>query len=309
MLAENSTTPRQLKPARILYTPELKALMERSNRQGMLHLSGHLTIMGASGYLWATFLGDNWFVAIPALVVYGFSLASMFAPVHECVHRTAFKSDRLNNAIAWFAGLLSLYNSTFFRYYHRWHHRYAQIPGKDPELDDPKPQTIAEYCWQMSGIPWWIGKIRGYYKLGTGKFSDYPFLPERVHGEVLGSIRLQLGVYGLGILVSLAFTQPGFLLYWLLPLAVGQPILRCILIAEHTHCTNDDNPLTNTRTTLTWFPIRFMMWNMPFHAEHHLYPSIPFHALPDAHKQLRSHFIHVEPGYVKVNRDIASSLS
>jgi fatty acid desaturase len=32
------------------------------------------------------------------------------------------------------------------------------------------------------------------------------------------------------------------------------------------------------------------MWNMPFHAEHHLYVSIPFHALPHVHEQLKEHF-------------------
>jgi fatty acid desaturase len=50
------------------------------------------------------------------------------------------------------------------------------------------------------------------------------------------------------------------------------------------------------------------MWNMPFHAEHHLYPSIPFHALKASHEKLRLHFAHVEPGYFKVNRDIVGGL-
>src|SRR5262245_47683798 len=33
---------------------------------------------------------------------------------------------------------------------------------------------------------------------------------------------------------------------------------------------------TNTRTILTSWPIPFLMWNMPYHVEHHLYPSIPY---------------------------------
>jgi fatty acid desaturase len=92
---------------------------------------------------------------------------------------------------------------------------------------------------------------------------------------------------------------------WLLPLAVGQPILRFILLAEHTGCSNNDNPLTNTRTTLTWFSL--MVWNIPFHAEHHLYPSIPFHALPQAHQQLKEHLTVVDRGYVKVHQEIRAS--
>ena len=38
--------------------------------------------------------------------------------------------------------------------------------------------------------------------------------------------------------------------------------------------------LENSRTTYTNALVRFLAWNMPFHAEHHAWPSIPFHALP-----------------------------
>jgi fatty acid desaturase len=64
----------------------------------------------------------------------------------------------------------------------------------------------------------------------------------------------------------------------------------------------DRNGLTNTRTTLTNAVVRLLMWNMPFHAEHHLYPSIPFHRLADAHGVLREKLGFVEPrGYVRWN--------
>ncbi|WP_013320774.1 fatty acid desaturase family protein [Gloeothece verrucosa] len=287
----------------ILSVQELNALNARSNWQGFLYLAGHLTIMGVSGYLWGTHL-NRWEIGIPALVVYGFSFASMFAPMHECVHRTVFKNNRLNDLVGWFAGLLSFYNSTFYRRYHKWHHRYTRIPNKDPELTDLEPSNIWEYLLVMSGLLWWVDKLRGYFRMACGQFEGCPYVPEAAQKEVTRSIRLQLAVYGAGIAVSLFVGQPWFFLYWLLPLAVGQPFLRFILLAEHTGCTKDDNHLSNTRTTLTFWPIRFLMWNMPFHAEHHLYPSIPFHALPAAHQKLREHFTHVEPGYLKVNRQI-----
>jgi fatty acid desaturase len=40
---------------------------------------------------------------------------TMFAAMHEAVHRTAFRSLWLNNSVGWLAGLLSFYNSTFYR--------------------------------------------------------------------------------------------------------------------------------------------------------------------------------------------------
>lgn len=295
------------KPNQILSPPELSVLNARSNAKGLLQLAGHLAVMGMSGYLWATNL-DRWPLALPALVIYGFSLAAMFAPLHEGVHRTAFANNHLNDIVAWFAGLLSGYNSTFYRRYHKWHHRYTQIPGQDPELSDPKPSTLGEYLLEISGLPWWVGKVRGHLRVAFGRLDHCPFIPDTARGEVIRSTQLQLAVYGGAIALSLAFGQPWFLLYWMLPLAVGQPILRAILLAEHTGCTTDNNSLTNTRTTLTIWPIRFLMWNMPFHAEHHLYASIPFHALPAAHEKLRPHLTRVESGYLKVNRSIIANL-
>ena len=291
------------KAKQILGSSELKDLNARSNWRGLIQFAGHICIMVASGYLWAT--ADNLFVKIPALVVYGFSFAVMFAPLHESSHRTAFANNRLNDVAAWIAGLFSFYNSDFYRRYHKWHHRYAQIDGKDPELDDPKPSNLGEYLVELSGWNWWIGKFTSHYKVATGNLEDYFYIAEDAREEVINSTRLQLAIYGMAIAISIAFHQPWFFTMWLFPLAVGQPIVRYILLAEHTGCSNDGNPLTNTRTTLTLLPL--VAWNIPFHAEHHLYPSIPFHALPQAHQQLKEHFTVVEDGYLKVHRDIASS--
>ncbi|KAB8330378.1 fatty acid desaturase [Scytonema tolypothrichoides VB-61278] len=296
---------KQHNPRQIISVQELKFLNERSNWKGLVQLTFHLTVTGCSGYLWATNFG-NWWLAIPALVIYGFSIACMFAPMHECGHRTVFVNNRLNETVGWCAGLLSFYNSTFDRYYHKWHHLYTRVPGKDPELTEPKPSNLGKYLLIISGLPWWQGKIRGHFRACIGQLDDCPFVPRTARGEVIRSTRLQLAVYAGAIALSFAIGQPWFVLYWLLPLFVGQPILRFLMLAEHTGCTLDANLLTNTRTTLTLWPVRFLTWNMPFHAEHHLYPSIPFHALPKAHKQLSSHFAHIDSSYIKVNWDIVS---
>ncbi len=50
------------------------------------------------------------------------------------------------------------------------------------------------------------------------------------------------------------------------------------------------------------------MWNMPFHTEHHLYPSIPFHQLPAVHRELRESVVHVAAGYVAANQTVIESL-
>jgi fatty acid desaturase len=294
-----------INPRQLLSTSELTTLNQRSNWAGGRHFLGHLGIIAASGALWMT--APLW-IGVPALVIYGTSLALMFCAMHECCHRTAFAQPRLNDAAAWVAGLLSFYNSTFYRRYHKWHHRYTQIPGKDPELEDPKPTTRWEYVWHLSGIPWWISKVQGHAQVALGRLESCYYLPAASHRDVIRSTWIQLAVYAIAAGASILLGHPWLLLtMWIVPLAIGQPVLRFVLLAEHTGCPNDDNPLTNTRTTLTWLPLRWLMWNMPFHAEHHLYPSIPFQWLPQAHEQLRPHFERVESGYLRVNRDLIAA--
>jgi fatty acid desaturase len=293
----------------VLATDTLKELNTRSTNQGLFRLATHLLVLGVSGYIWGITMGSNWAIALPALVIYGFGFAAMFAPLHECSHRTAFANNELNDVMCGIAGTLSFYNSAFFRRYHKWHHRYAQNPDKDPELNDKAPHTLGDYLLTISGLPWWWGKLKTHANVALGRLENYPFIPENARAEVIQSTRLQLTVYAIAILISVGVNQPWFILYWLLPLFVGQPILRFILLAEHTGCSQDCNPFTNTRSTMTLFPFQFFLWNIPFHAEHHLYPSIPFYQLPSAHNQLNQHFTHVDPGYIKVNRDIVADFN
>ncbi len=280
---------------------QLKALQERSDAKGLARAAGHLALMLGSGvalgFAWGTWL------AVPLTVFYGFTLVTMFAAMHESVHRTAFKSARLNDGMAWLAGLLSFYNGTFYRYYHGWHHRFTQIPGKDPELEDNKPHSFAGYLLEISALPWWYGKIRTYARLAAGRAEGYAFVPVKSRPEVVRSVRLQLAVYGVAIAGSLIAWQPWFAVFWLLPVAAAQPLLRMIVLAEHTGCTEDSNPLTNTRTTYTIPLVHYLMWEMPFHTEHHHYPALPFHALGRLHAQIRPQLGHVATGgYLAVQR-------
>ena len=111
------------------------------------------------------------------------------------------------------------------------------------------------------------------------------------------SIQRQSGLYLLLLLVGLLLGHASLLRFWLLPLALGQPLLRFVLLAEHGGCPCVPEGERNTRTTLTLAPLRRLMWNMPFHAEHHLLPSVPFHALAAAHQHLAPRLVFLQKGY------------
>ena len=138
----------------VLDIETLRSLSRRSDLQGLLRFAIHLGLIVWTG--WLTWLAQpHWYLMIPAMILNGFTIVTMFAAMHECVHRTAFASPWLNEVFGWLAGLLSFYNFTYYRYYHTWHHRYTQDPERDPELSTPKPRNVWEYVEEISGFLFW----------------------------------------------------------------------------------------------------------------------------------------------------------
>ncbi len=86
-------------------------------------------------------------------------LTFLFAPLHEAVHRTAFRSRRLNDAVAWAAGLVLLLPPNWFRAFHFAHHRHTQIEGRDPELEMKRVETWPDYLVHLSGWRYWKGQV------------------------------------------------------------------------------------------------------------------------------------------------------
>lgn len=286
----------------------LALLNRRSNAAGWRQLSGHLALILVSGWLWGQ-SALPLLLRLPALALLGAALAFGFCAMHECSHRTVFDQRDRNDRWAWWAGVISFYNADFFRRYHQWHHRYTHLPGLDPELEDPAPSSPSAYLLELTGLGWWLGKLRGHWRGLRGEFSGCPYIPPQAAGQVSDSIRRQWAVYGLLLLLSLPGGNGFGFWFWLLPLAIGQPLLRFVLLAEHGGCPFVADGLRNTRTTHTLAPLRWLMWNMPFHAEHHLYPSLPFHALERAHQQLAPQLTVLAPGYLAVHRGFLANLA
>src|SRR3954469_9283863 len=82
----------------------LRLWSRRSDRPGLIHLAGHLTALLLTGAgVWAG-QGTPWIW--PAMWLHGVVLVFLFTPAHECVHRTAFKTRALNEAVAFVSGVL-----------------------------------------------------------------------------------------------------------------------------------------------------------------------------------------------------------
>jgi fatty acid desaturase len=235
--------------------------------------------------------------------------AALFAPLHETTHYTAFRSRRAAGVVGWLAALPSLHNWHFYQPFHLAHHKHTQDPAQDPELAPPPPATRAAYLARVAGLGFWRARLVVIAAGWRGGLSAFAYVHPATAPRVVRSIRAGSAVTVVAVMgAGAAFGCQAPVLYWLVPQLLGQPLLRMYLLAEHTGCTEDRNGLTNTRTMLTNRAVRLLMWNMPFHAEHHLYPFIPFHRLEAAHALLRGRLGAVGPGYARWNLRLARSL-
>ncbi len=53
----------------------------------------------------------------------------------------------------------------------------------------------------------------------------------------------------------------------------------------------------------------FTLMVMPYRSEHHAYPAVAWHALPELHRQIQDELKHTETSYTRFHSRIVSRLS
>lgn len=272
---------------------ERNRLTAKSDLSGLVQLAAHGGAILVIGSLIAAKVPFWPLLMLPQ----GILIVFLFTLLHETVHRTAFETQWLNDAVARACSLAIALPADWFRYFHFAHHRYTQDPLNDPELAFPKPETLRQYLVHVSGIPLWWGHLKTLHANAFGS-SQESYVPPKGRPKVRAEARAMIAFYAIVILLAVYFRLTVLLYVWIIPALLGQPFLRLYLLAEHGRCPFVANMLENTRTTLTNWLVRKLAWNMPFHAEHHAYPGVPFHQLPEFHALIERHLKVVEPGYV-----------
>lgn len=314
----------------------VQLLSRKSDTEAFKRLAVHMCTMVVVGktILWAVASSSVvlW-AAVPVLVTFqGFLISAMgFAMQHECMHLTAFKTRRLN-LIVGFLGSIPAFS--FFEHellMHKDHHTYTGDPTRDTELlsggdiavgaaSKPGyrkvPESRTEYITSYLRLDGYLQrKVQKLVYCAVGKPVDYSatgwqcFTP---HGDVdqpgtpgyrlKVAARLQLMATAVCLALYQNYCGPKSLcLAWLLPMLVGPAPVFFLQLHEHADCSMDKNGLTNTRTTITHPIISYFMWEMGYHAEHHLYTFFPFYQLPRAHKHLQAHLQKISPSHTDVN--------
>jgi fatty acid desaturase len=223
--------------------------------------------LGIAVFAIVAWLGWWW---LTPLVVFGIFVAIVTA-THDVVHRTLGLTERQTDLWLFLLGLVLLESGHAYQMTHRQHHRMFPSP-EDPEGYPANLSLLGAvlygpvflvrlWCWSMARANlrtrcWLVAE------------ASAPILA--VAGGVwLRDVTPYLLIYAVMAIVG----------SWVYPLLT-------VYLPHHDY---GDEPLTQTRT-LRGRIIPAIFLELTYHLEHHLYPQVPSHNLPELARRLEPHF-------------------
>ncbi|MGB8812829.1 MAG: fatty acid desaturase family protein [Paracoccaceae bacterium] len=268
---------------------DMKALMQRSDspaiRDSIILYGCMILFAGLGIYLWPTWWSAPFWLAYG--VLYGSASDSRW---HESSHGTAFKTPWMNDVVYQIACFMIVRNPVTWRWSHARHHTDTYIIGRDPEIAIMRPPVFVKLIGNFFGIfDAYVGWTRMLLN-ATGKLNaeEATYIPETERSKVIRVARIWTAIYAVTIALA-------FYMHSILPLMViGLPRLygawHHVMTGLLQHGGLADNVIDHRLNSRTVYmnPIsRFIYWNMNYHVEHHMFPMVPYHALPKLHAMIK----------------------
>jgi beta-carotene hydroxylase len=204
------------------------------------------------------------------LIVFAIFVAIVTA-THDVVHRTLGLTGRQTSGWLFLLGLVLLESGHAYQMTHRQHHRLF------PSSEDPEgyPADLSLLGAVLYGpvflvrLWWWsMRRADGRIRCWLVAEASAPVLAV-AGGFWLWDVTPYLLVYAVMAIVG----------SWVYPLLT-------VYLPHHDY---GDEPLTQTRT-LRGRVIPAIFLELTYHLEHHLYPQVPSHNLPELARRLEPHF-------------------
>lgn len=293
------------------YTPyvpreEMRTILQRKNWPAIRDTIVKFTLLIAAG-IWGYESWGSWWAIIP-FTIYGVIYASMSdSRWHESLHGTAFKTDWLNNALYEVESFMAIRESTPSRWSHMRHHSDTLVVGRDPEIAimrPPDPKKLVCKFFNLIALPKYLWNVF-LHCFGKLNREERAYIPESEHTKVFFKARIYMLIYASVIGLSIYHNNLLSLMFVGLPSLYGAWLLPIYSYTQHAGLAENvlDHRL-NSRTIYMNLFSRFFYWNMNYHVEHHLFPLVPYHALPRLHELVKAELPTPYNGLLETYREI-----
>jgi fatty acid desaturase len=296
------------------YRPEiprkdLKELMARGDAKGLVDFGMWGLCLLVAGFGAYRSLGTPW--AVPAFLLYGTIYSSCDARWHECAHGTPFRTRWLNETFYLIVSIMNMKEGTFTRWSHTRHHTETIMVGLDPEIQVMRPADLRRVLLDFLWIPDAIQMLRVMvvHALGIPSKEARDFVPQSEWRKMFWWSRFYLFTYVLMIVWSVSVRSWLPLLFFPVARLYGGWLHQIFALTQHAGLAENvrDHRL-NTRTVQLNPVLRFLYCSMNYHIEHHMFPTVPFHALPKLHERIQPDLPRTYTGLVDVYKEILPAL-
>ena len=283
----------------------LKSIASRSDRPGLIYLAQWICGLLLTGTLVWLSLGTVWMW--PAMLAHGVLLTvPSYSMSHETAHGTAFRTRWLNEAVLWVTSLIYMEEPLHRRYTHTNHHTHTWHVGKDSQMPFDTPMGFGGWLTEITGFGLLRFHMAVFVNLAVGRYTDTMKMvtPQGEFPKMTRNARIMLAIY------ALIVAAPFFGVWWpvwflVVPRILGAPVMLLFTLIQHVELQeNSPSILESTRSFQGSWLANFLYMNMNNHVEHHLYPQVPFHALPALSEAVKDQVPEPDPGFFRTNFEV-----
>jgi fatty acid desaturase len=295
----------------------LRELSRRSDLLGTLQAVGYLGVFAVTATA-SVYSSSHWpVVATVGLVfLHGMVAAYMINGVHELGHGTVFRTRALNRIFEHVLAFLGWINHEMFFASHTRHHAYTLHPPDDLEVVLPIRLAVKHFFQQGFVNPWGLhSALRDTIRIARGKFRgkwELTLFPESDPAKRRAPMRwarIILIGHGLIVIVSLALGQ------WMVPVVLtlapfyGGWLFFLCNNTQHVGLKDNVPDFRLCCRTFTPNPVvRLLYWQMNYHTEHHMYPTVPCYRLGRLHRTIVHDLPPCPRGILQTWREISAIL-
>ena len=272
----------------------LKNLSKRSDYEGWKHILTFFSCLFVLGVASVASWGTIWF--IPIYIFYCTLWGGADAIWHECGHRTAFKTRKLNDFFYTIASYMNNFEPVRWRWSHSLHHSYtASIDPHDYEVDGSIFANHSLISFLFIFVPGssfltlhkslHVEIVKHAFGIETKVMKDC--IPEDKKKDCINSSRIFVLLWLSTIALSITLTS--FLPIFLFLLPKFFTFLNAIWgLTQHMGLKEDvkDHRLSTRSVRLSMIP-SFIYWKMEYHIEHHMFPMVPSYNLPKLYEVIK----------------------
>lgn len=267
---------------------ELKSLMKKDNTHALYMVWFWILLVLGTGFLAYTSIGTAWM--IPAFFIYGVFYSACDSRWHESSHGTVFRTPWLNELLHFTATAMQQRDIVFTHWSHVRHHSYTIMTEVDMEITVPRPPKLLPQVLNFFNIQQGIHYIRilVLHTLGIASKEAKICVPEEEYKRMFFWARLSMVTQLVPVALAVYLGSWIPLFFYGLPRYYGAPLQWIFILQQHAGLEeNTWDHRSNSRTVIVNPLFAFLFMNMQYHIEHHMYPLMPYHALPKLHKKIK----------------------